>query len=208
MKEISCDTETGGLDPLRHALLQIGAFDPTTGSRFNVHIRKPGALEVTMGAAKVNGWPHSHEEKDLKEESTAIKMFMDWVDLVKPERIWYHNAPFDVGFLKNAMSRNMIDGSKFPRAFCTMSQAESLNRVGGLPVNALSLNSLIKELLPDRNRLDQHDAAEDAQLTWEVHMVMNERFDNLAKLANLAATGAIGGPTTQTRQPRHKAFGR
>ena len=205
MKEATIDTETGGLDPLKHALLQIGGYDPTTNLRFNVYIRKETNLEVTPGAAKVNGWPQSHDGKPMVDEATAMRMLFDWLDSVKPDRLVAHNAPFDYSFVKAAMSRHGYDPNRLPRMHCTMSQAEQLNRVGGLPVTSLSLNSILKDLVPEYQRPEVHDAAEDAYACWLCRKAMNERFDRLAALAN---GNVLSGGNAPKQTPRRARWGR
>lgn len=210
MKIITIDTETGGLNPLTDALLQIGAYEPATGARFNVYIEPAKGLRVTQQAAKVNGYPDSHAGKSVISEAEAITAFAKWLHLILPDQAWAHNAPFDYSFIRHAIARNVdrmpgLSVESMPRFLCTMTQADQLNRCGGLPVQSLSLNSLIKELLPDYKRSENHDASEDAYITYLIHMEMNARFDNLTKLAN---TAVMTKPTQQNKQPtRRQRFG-
>jgi DNA polymerase III epsilon subunit-like protein len=205
MKEITIDTETGGLDPLKHALLQIGGYDPTTNSRFSVYIQKPHNLEVTPGAQKVNGWPQSHAGKTTLPELEAIQLFLGWVKMTHAERLVAHNAPFDASFLKVSLSRNNVDPSTLPRFGCTQEQATQLNKIGGLPVTSLSLDSILKDLAPDYQRPPIHDASDDAYACYLARKAMDERFDKFAALANNAVMSS--GPFSQT-QRRGSRWGR
>jgi DNA polymerase III epsilon subunit-like protein len=201
LKEVFVDTETGGLDALNHALLQIGGHDPQSGSRFNVHIRKPDHLDVTPEASKVNGWPHSHEGRLQRPEAEAIKMFLEWLALVKGEVIVAHNAAFDARFLFAALSRAQLPMEALPRFGCTQEQARQLRRIGGLPVRSLSLTSILKDLVPTYTRPDVHDAAEDAYACYLARMAMDARFDRLGELANQnIITPMLQQPRTKRRK--------
>lgn len=193
LKLVTADTETGGLDPFGNALLQIGAFDASTGSRFNLRCRPEGDLSVDEGARKVNGWPESHSGHEVVSEKELVQRYQAWITAVKPDFVIFHNAPFDVAFIKGAYHRQTQ--APHPRAICTMSYALALYEAGGLPISgSLSLNNIAKELAPNFSRNQEHCALEDAMLTWECFVEMKNRLGNLRNLANNNAHEYISKP--------------
>ena len=216
LKLVTADTETGGLDPFGNALLQIGAFDASTGSRLSLRCRPEGNLAVDEGARKVNGWPESHSGHEVVSERELVKRYQAWIAAVNPDFVIFHNAPFDVAFLKGAYHRQTQ--APHPRAICTMSYALALFAAGGLPISgSLSLNNIAKELAPNFVRDQTHCALEDAMLTWECFVEMKNRLENLGNLANKNAheyikqqqqPGATGTSQASYHRTRRIAGGR
>ena len=183
---IALDTETGGLDPSRNPILQIGCYAPD-GDSMNVRIIPAVHLEITSEARKVNGWPDSHKGYSTIDESSAIEKLQSFIKSHKPDWIVCHNATFDIPFIREAMIRT---NRRFflPRALCTMSFAKCLDYIGGYTQQKYSLNDLRNEFANDYVRPQTHDAVEDARLTHLVFAGMLARLDSFAKLANNVAT--------------------
>ena len=107
---IVLDVETGGLDPSRHALLQIGWVELIRGipvATRNLHIKPRGEVDPEIG--KINGWtgkPHP----DAVCESLALAMLasatrrMELLGDEKPLLIG-HNVDFNARFLGAACIR-------------------------------------------------------------------------------------------------------
>jgi DNA polymerase III alpha subunit (gram-positive type) len=182
---IAFDTETGGLDPFRNPLLQIGCYAPN-GDSLNVRVIPPVHLSITEQAKKVNGWPDSHKGYPVYDESAAIDQFQEFMARNKPQWILCHNAIFDIPFIREAIHRTNKK-VYIPKALCTMSFAKALEYVGGYNGPSYTLNDLIKEFAPEYNRPNTHDASEDAKATHLVFQGMLYRFDGMAKLANNVA---------------------
>jgi DNA polymerase III epsilon subunit-like protein len=179
---IALDTETGGLDPFRNPLLQIGCFAPDGGS-INIRVIPPVQLTITDQAKKVNGWPDSHKGYPTYDESFAMDQLKSFIDQYKPQWILCHNAAFDIPFIREANHRTNKK-IYIPKALCTMSFAMAMKYCGGYDQPNFTLDSLIKEFAPHYSRPQTHDAAEDARATHLVFQGMLERFDGLVKLAN------------------------
>lgn len=189
IKYIALDTETGGLDPYQNPLLQIGCYVPN-GQRFNVRIVPPIDLIVTPESMKINGWPDSHKGHETLTEKEAITRLKELFKVHKPDWVVCHNAVFDIPFIRQAMKRTGVD-FYLPRALCTMSFAVALDHIGGYQQSKFSLNDLQCEFEPTYIRPQIHDASEDAKLTHIVFQRMLERFDEFAKLANIATTNIV-----------------
>jgi DNA polymerase III epsilon subunit-like protein len=120
---IIIDLETGGLDPERCAVTEIGAvaFSEEAGTliermAFHANIKPPEHLDITREAAKVQG----KTVEDLygrfgQTEGQALVAFAGffyrWFDFTSPyrkeaHRIWAHYAGFDQAFLTAMVKRN------------------------------------------------------------------------------------------------------
>jgi DNA polymerase III epsilon subunit-like protein len=181
MKYIYVDTETGGLNPFLHPLLSIGWFVPDTNLSGTVYLTPEDPSAITPEAAKKNGWPLSMAGKDIP-PADALQQFIGVIQAHKPEYLVAHNAPFDYSFLTVALGKYL--NSSLPRFLCTMSMAEALRNIGGLPVSSLSLNSILKELDIEHVRSDTHDASQDAMLTHKAHQGIQLRLQKMSELAS------------------------
>lgn len=186
---ITLDTETGGLDPFRNPLLQVGCYAPDGGS-LNVRIIPPVQLTITEHAKKVNGWPDSHKGYPVYDESFAMDQLKTFMEKYKPQWVVCHNAAFDIPFIREASHRT--NKKLFiPKALCTVSFTKAMDYCGGYGQPNYKLDSLIKEFAPTYVRPQTHDAVEDAKATHLVFQGILERFDGLVKLANNNAMNNI-----------------
>jgi DNA polymerase III epsilon subunit-like protein len=119
---IIIDLETGGLDPARCAVTEIGAiaFEQLRGTLvevdcFQTLVSPPDFLDITRDAATVQG--HTAAELWEREAPTEGKamvafagFFWKWFDTTpyrrNAHRIWAHNAGFDESFLRGIADRN------------------------------------------------------------------------------------------------------
>lgn len=108
MRFLVVDTETGGLDPDRHSLLQVGAVwlevGGKLGEQFNVNITRSDYV-VTSEALAVNKIDLSkHQGMDVWQAYEAFVKFLDLPDCrcKKQEKIILagNNVHFDAAFLK------------------------------------------------------------------------------------------------------------
>lgn len=93
------DTETGGLDPTKHDLLEIGAqlytdFGNVMGERFTTLVKPTRPIPVESQAI------HHLLERDFVDAPTADDALADLLRFVPPDAVWVaHNAVFDFSFL-------------------------------------------------------------------------------------------------------------
>jgi DNA polymerase III epsilon subunit-like protein len=110
------DLETSGLDPRRHAILQIGAAPVfcAPGSRaggadpFEIEVRLRGDAEWDEGAERVHGITRAEAEKrDRCPESEAIPALLRWLERCEPGPVLLAgmNPAFDRDFLHAAAER-------------------------------------------------------------------------------------------------------
>lgn len=193
------DTETGGLNPSQHALLEVGLHFPSNPIRdLSLAIWPDPSLQITEQSMKVNGYPRSYEGRERHTESEALQLVTQRLKEINPKILVCHNAPFDTAFLKFSSNRSGI-ALQLPRTFCTMSMGAALNALGGFSEDrdVPSLDFLLKELCPGYVRPNPHRAVDDAKATALVYQAMIDRLHFAANL--LAAT-----PTPhETISPQH-----
>ena len=198
--------DTGGFDPARRALLQVGLYHPACG-RVAMFVDPAEGLTVSEGAAKVNGWPDTHQEGTVS-ESDAMEQLGVAIKNTKANWILCHHAAFDIPFIRAAMGRQNKT-FRLPRSLCTMGLAAVLSDIGGVVLEKFSLNYLQAAFVPDYARPNPHDASHDAELTYMVMQEMLSRFHGLAALANeTARLSKDGHAPTPPRQTRRLGMGR
>lgn len=172
---IAIDTETGGLDPARDALLSIGACT-ITGQRFQRYIwphrqwwRLGQRCLVHPRAAEVNGYhPETWENYGAVELREAMCDFADWLSERKKEgaRVALaHNAGHDRSFLVQAERRTSIDLHLCHRWECSLAVFRWEMRCGTVPRGPASLDALCD--LAGIHRPPLHETLADADSCLE-----------------------------------------
>jgi DNA polymerase III epsilon subunit-like protein len=168
---IVVDTETGGLDPARHALLSVAAVDSTTGDAFTALIRPNPEWECDAQALAKNGLTLDFLEKNGRAETDVMQDLSLWLGERRFALISGCNVAFDLSFLRAAYQRC---GLTWPMSHRTVdlqaaawlayeSRALALPEgKDGLP--RLSLDHIAAALGYSRTGAT-HDALEDALLT-------------------------------------------
>jgi DNA polymerase III epsilon subunit-like protein len=106
MPLIAIDTETGGTDPRRHALLSLSACRvDAPENAFSVFILPADGTTVDPEAARVNGYtPDLWKERGAVTLRESLAMFKRWLPYSGNDPL-AHNAPFDKAFLEAAEER-------------------------------------------------------------------------------------------------------
>lgn len=140
---ISIDTETGGLDPRKAALLSISACqveDPT--KTFNVFILPGPGEELHPKALEVNGYtPELWKERGAVSLCDALKMFKAWLPFSGNSPL-AHNAPFDKGFLEAAEEKTGFGLYLQRRWRCSMALFMGVDEALGLNAPNFQLATL------------------------------------------------------------------
>lgn len=119
---IVIDTETGGVEPGKSALLSISAcyFDNPTNT-FNVYITPDPSLEINHEAAEVNGYtPQLWVERGAVPLVEALRRFKNWMPRSGNSPL-AHNAPFDKSFIDAAEEQSGFKTYLQCRWRCSMS---------------------------------------------------------------------------------------
>ncbi|MEP6998794.1 MAG: DNA polymerase III subunit epsilon [Betaproteobacteria bacterium] len=174
MRQLILDTETTGLDPKDHRIIEIAAVElidrRPTGR--NVHFYVNPDREIDAGATDVHGlsWEMLRDKPkfgEIADEFIAFASGAQWV---------IHNAPFDVAFLDEEFTR--------------LGRSSS----AAIAVEVVDTLALAREQFPGkRNNLDAlcerfgvanahrtlHGALLDAQLLAEVYLAMTRGQESL-----------------------------
>jgi DNA polymerase III subunit epsilon len=104
---IVIDTETGGLDPARHALLSVAAVDTEGQSFYSLVSPAPDWL-IEPEALAVNGLSESFLREKGEHESLVMRDLAAWLKDRPGTILAGCNPAFDFGFLAAAANRQGI----------------------------------------------------------------------------------------------------
>lgn len=165
------DTETGGLDPARHALLSFSAVDSLDGEAFTALISPSSEWLVEKEALDVNGFTLEHLEKNGRPEREVMEDFVLWLGQRRYAVLAGCNTAFDRAFLLAAAERAGVSLPLGHRMICLQSAAWLAYEAGGLDLPLgkdgnpkLNLNTIAGALGMSRAG-KIHNCLEDALLT-------------------------------------------
>lgn len=167
-RQIILDTETTGLDPATHGIIEIGCIELEnrrfTSHYFHQYVNPQRSIDE--GALAIHGISNQFlADKPLfKEIADDLFAYLDGAELI------IHNAPFDLGFLDREFGLFKGDFGKLTD-YCdvldTLPLARKLH-----PGQRNSLDALCKRYKVDNSHRDLHGALKDAQLLGEVYLRM------------------------------------
>lgn len=100
------DTETGGFDPLQHALLSVAAVDSTDGEAFTAMIRPSPEWICDPAALAKNGFTLDFLEKNGRPEREVMQDLVLWLSARRWHIVAGCNVAFDLLFLTAAFHRH------------------------------------------------------------------------------------------------------
>jgi DNA polymerase III epsilon subunit-like protein len=142
---IAIDTETGGIEPGKSALLSISAcYYDQPEKTFNVYINPDPSLEINAEAAKVNGYtPELWQERGAIPLREALFRFKNWLPRSGNAPLG-HNANFDRGFIEAAEKQTGFSTYLQRRWRCSMGSFMFVNDVLNLNPPDFKLETLAK----------------------------------------------------------------
>jgi len=167
-RQIILDTETTGLDPATHRIIEIGCIELEnrrfTGNYFHQYLNPERAIDE--GALAVHGISNQFlADKPLfKDIADSLLTYLQGAELI------IHNAPFDLGFLDREFgffNNNFGNLTNYCSVIDTLPLARQLH-----PSQRNSLDALCKRYKVDNSHRDLHGALKDAQLLGEVYLRM------------------------------------
>lgn len=168
MRQIVLDTETTGLEPDSHRVIEIGCVEiinrRLTGNRFHQYINPE--REIDAGALQVHGL----STEFLSDKPVFAEVVDSFLEFVKGAELVIHNAPFDVGFL-NAELRRLGDEKGAISDHCSVLDTLMLARKMR-PGQKNSLDALCRFYEVDNSHRDLHGALLDAEILAEVYLRM------------------------------------
>ncbi len=163
MREIVLDTETTGLDPRSHRILEVACIELVnhvpTGAKF--HKLVDPEMEISAEAASIHGITNA-KVKGAPVFSAIVSEFLEFIG---DSKLVIHNAEFDVGFLNAELVRLGFPKIPITRAIDTVQVARK--KFPGAPA---SLDALCKRFGIDNAHRTLHGALLDADLLAQVYL--------------------------------------
>ena len=162
-REVVLDTETTGLDPERHRVIEIGGIELInfipTGRTFHEYVR-PDDDYMPVEALAVHGiTPEFLQDKPrFRAVADPLLSFLGGAHVVA------HNAEFDVGFLNAEFAR--VD---YPPLACHVVDTARLAR-RRYPGSPVSLDALCARFGINTSMREKHGALVDARLLLDVYL--------------------------------------
>lgn len=174
MRQIILDTETTGLDPKDHRIIEIAAVEliDRRPSGRNVHFYVNPDREIDLGATDVHGlsWEMLRDKpkfRDIADEFIEFASGAQWI---------LHNAPFDIAFLDEEFTR-------LGRACSAELAAEVVDTLAlareQFPGKRNNLDALCERFGVANAHRTLHGALLDAQLLAEVYLAMTRGQESL-----------------------------
>lgn len=176
-KLLVLDTETGGLDPQQHSLLQVGMMVCENGQvleKVRINIVHE-TYHVTARAMEVNKIDLAkHTGLTPAQAVEAIVAFVK-KHFPKPAQVVGHNVSFDIGFMKALFSSHGIncDDVFSYRLLDTSSFARILEFAGVIKKGG-SLGQLAKQFGIPYDEKALHDALVDCEVTYALLLKMTK----------------------------------
>jgi DNA polymerase-3 subunit epsilon len=193
MRQIVLDTETTGLDPATHRIIEIGCVELVnhvpTGRTFHTYLNPERASDAR--AFEV----HKLSDDFLKDQPFFRDKADAFLDFIAGDQLVIHNAEFDMGFVNWEMKRIAREALLMSRVIDTISIARQK-----YPGAQASLDALCRRFEIDLSiRAERHGALIDAGLLARVYL---ELIGGRQPGLDFALSGARGAAILM---PRAKA---
>jgi DNA polymerase III subunit epsilon len=168
MRQVILDTETTGLDPRGHRLVEIGCIElierRRSGREFQRYLNPERSMD--FGAIEVTGLT----DEFLRDKPLFGSVVDEFLAFVDGAELVIHNAAFDMGFLNAELGRL---GPQFGRLEdrCSVLDTLALAREK-YPGQKNSLDALCKRLQVDSAHRRLHGALLDANLLTDVYLAL------------------------------------
>jgi len=201
MRLLVLDTETTGLDPKQHRIIEIGAVELVhrrpTGRRLHFFLNPE--RDIDLGATEVHGMTW----EDLKHKPRFTDVAAEFLDFAQGAEWVIHNAPFDVAFLDAELERAGFAGSS--TVYGALTDTLALARES-FPGKRNNLDALCERLGVSNAHRTLHGALLDAQLLADVYLAMTRGQETLtidmgAAIGLQAESELLGAAALTTRLP-------
>jgi DNA polymerase-3 subunit epsilon len=170
VKIVVLDVETGGLDPNRHCILELGACvweDGVISSEdFSLPIYEGGVLCYNADAMRINKIDLGTWSEIGVSPAEAVEQFEKWLDkheLADGVSLGGHNVGFDVAFLKRLYRLAKAKYTRFDHHLLDTASLLQFMNLRGVYC-PLGLNQAIKFFGVEQNK-NKHRALHDALAT-------------------------------------------
>jgi DNA polymerase III subunit epsilon len=199
MRQIVVDTETTGLDPADHRVVEIGCVElfnhVATGKEFHAYINPQRDMPAEAEAV------HGLTSEFLASKPLFSAVAEDLIGFVGNAPLIAHNAGFDLGFINAELKR--VGRSTIPadRAIDTVTLARRK-----FPGAQASLDALCRRFAIDTSARTKHGALLDAQLLSKVYLeLIGGREPGLALAVADSLVAATASHDRTLRAPRPHA---
>ena len=168
MRQVVLDTETTGLEPGEHRIIEIGCVElinrRRTGCEFH-HFVNP-EREIEEGAFDV----HGIRLADLADKPRFAEIASELLGFVRDSEVIIHNAPFDEGFVDAELARLGPDWGRLREHCRILDTLELARRMH--PGQKNSLDALCGRYQIDNSQRELHGALLDARILCDVYLAM------------------------------------
>ncbi len=167
IRQVVLDTETTGLDPKNHRIIEIGCIEMMdrrlTGNDYHQYIQPDRLIEEA--AIEVHGITN----ESLQNKPRFAEIAGELMNYLKGAEVIIHNAPFDVGFLDAEFGRlpTQVKTDDLCQVVDTLTMARSLH-----PGQRNSLDALCGRYDVNNAHRTKHGALLDAQILADVYLAM------------------------------------
>ncbi len=198
MREIVLDTETTGLDPRDHRIVEIGCLELInhipTGEIFHTYLNPK--CEIAAEAFNIHGL----DAQFLADKPVFGDIAVSFTAFIAEAPLVIHNAAFDMGFLNSEFDR--IGFGKLPpgRSIDTLMIARRK-----FPGGQNSLDGLCRRFAIDNSQRTRHGALLDAELLAEVYLELiggRQRDLGLNPLADVVVQNNNAGVAVRPARTR------
>lgn len=169
MRQIVLDTETTGLEARNHYVIEIGCVELVnrrlTGNNYHQYIRPD--REIDPGAMEVHGITNEF----LADKPHFVEIMGDFLTYLKgADELVIHNAPFDIGFLNQELTRNegpYLNLRDHYGVLDTLVMARQMH-----PGQKNNLDALCKRYSINNEQRTLHGALLDAEILADVYLAM------------------------------------
>ncbi len=163
MREIILDTETTGLSPADHRIVEIGCLElinhMPTGATYHQYINPQQDMPDEAFAI------HGLSQEFLSKHPIFAEIADAFFEFIGDSPLVIHNASFDMGFINTELRRLNRFEISMDRAVDTMQLARRK-----FPGARASLDALCQRFHIDASHRKHHGALKDSQLLAEVYL--------------------------------------
>lgn len=174
VRQIVLDTETTGLSPEEHRIIEIGCIEvidrKITGEHYHIYINPE--RDVDEQAFKVHGISNDF----LSDKPKFSEIVDDFMSFVGSSELIIHNAPFDVGFINMELAK--VRWPKSLQKQCSIIDTLVVAKKKH-PGQRNNLDALCKRYDIDNTNRQLHGALLDAEILASVYLAMTGGQTNL-----------------------------
>jgi len=194
-RQIVLDTETTGISPDEHRIIEIGCVEVIdrriTGEHYHVYLNPE--REVDEQAFKVHGISNEF----LADKPRFTDIVDQFISFIARSELIIHNAPFDVGFIDMELAK-----ARWPeklRSLCSITDTLVMAK-NKHPGQRNNLDALCKRYEIDNTNRQLHGALLDAEILATVYLAMTGGQTSLFEQFSAETTNTVPADTNAVKQ--------